>query len=161
VRKDQTKLQINRKLRRRPLLDQIRPHRLADNTRSIIKHYIDRLRDTIDKSNLSDARKKAMHGRLDDLADELEKRRLNLGKTMVALSMVMMGLAANPTTIAADGPSAITHIMALIGGDKESEDAALLRLAPPPKALPAPRQEPPAVKSQPAAAQVIDDDIPF
>jgi hypothetical protein len=29
VRKDQTKLQINRKLRRRPLLDQIRPHRLG------------------------------------------------------------------------------------------------------------------------------------
>jgi hypothetical protein len=29
VRKDQTKLQINRKLRRRPLLYQIRPHRLV------------------------------------------------------------------------------------------------------------------------------------
>jgi hypothetical protein len=29
MRKDQTKLQINRQLRRRPLLDQIRPHGLA------------------------------------------------------------------------------------------------------------------------------------
>jgi hypothetical protein len=29
MRKDRTKLQINRQLRRRPLLDQIRPHGLA------------------------------------------------------------------------------------------------------------------------------------
>jgi hypothetical protein len=30
MRKDRTKLQINRQLRRRPLLDQIRPHGLVD-----------------------------------------------------------------------------------------------------------------------------------
>ena len=32
LRKDRTKLQINRQLRRRPLLDQIRPHGLAHDS---------------------------------------------------------------------------------------------------------------------------------
>jgi hypothetical protein len=42
------------------------------------------------------------------------ERRLNLGKAMVILSWVIVSLAA-ATTIAAEGPSAVTHIMALIG----------------------------------------------
>jgi hypothetical protein len=36
----------------------------------------------------------------------------------------------------------VTHIMSLIGEDKPSEEAALSRLATPPKALPAPPQTP-------------------
>ena len=85
---------------------------------------------------------------------------------MAVLSMVLVGLGS-ATTIAAEGPSAITHIMQLIGVDKESEDAALSRLAPPPKALPAPPQTPPPVRvnAAPAATQKrlpdLDDDIPF
>lgn len=132
---------------------------LTDNTRTKIAHYISRLRETIDKSDLPDARKKALRGKLDELADELGKRRLNLGKTMAVLSMVLVGFGS-ATTIAAEGPSAITHIMKLIGVDKESEDAAVSRLAPPPKALPAPPQKPTPVRvnARPAA---IDDDIPF
>jgi hypothetical protein len=129
---------------------------LAENTRTKIEHYILRLRETINNSDLADARKKALYGKLDELADELGKRRLNLGKTMAVLSMVLVGLAS-ATTIAAEGPSAITHIMELIGVDKESEDAALLRLAPPLKALPAP----PHVQAQVVVAEEIDDDIPF
>ena len=132
---------------------------LTDNTRTKIEHYISRLRETINKSDLPDARKKTLHGKLDELADELGKRRLNLGKTMAVLSMVLVGLGS-ATTIAADGPSAITHIMQLIGVDKESEDAAVSRLAPPPKALPAPPQKPPPVPVN-ARPAPIDDDIPF
>jgi hypothetical protein len=135
---------------------------LTDNTRTKIEHYVSRLRETIEKSDLSDARKKALHGKLDELAEELGKRRLNLGKTMVLLSVVLAGFGS-ATTIAADGPSAITNIMKLIGADKESEEDAISRLAPPPKALPAPRQKPPSasMKAQPVPTQVIDDDIPF
>jgi hypothetical protein len=46
----------------------------------------------------------------------------------------------------------------LIGIDKESEEAALSRLAPPPKALPAPEKTPapPRVNTG-----LFDDDIPF
>jgi hypothetical protein len=140
---------------------------LTDNTRTKIAHYVSRLRETIDKSDLPEAQKKALRGKLDELVDELGNRRLNLGKAMAVLSMVLVGLASS-TTIAADGPSAITHIMRLIGVDKESEDAAVSRLAPPPKALPAPSQKPPPVRvnARPAGSQArqtvdVDDDIPF
>lgn len=132
---------------------------LTDNTRTKIEHYILRLRETIEKADLSEARKKALRGKLDELADELGKRRLNLGRTMAVLSLVLASLGS-ATAIAADGPSAITHIMQLIGVDKESEDNAVSRLAPPPKALPAPPQKPPPVSVK-AAPVEIDDDIPF
>jgi len=106
-----------------------------------------------------------MYGKLDELVDELEKQRLNLGKAMAVLSMVLVTLAA-ATTIVAEGPSAVTHIMELIGADKESEDAAISRLAPPPKALPAPPQKPPAAPPKPrrpvlSQTAELDDDIPF
>jgi hypothetical protein len=130
---------------------------LTDNTRTKIAHYVSRLRETIDQSDLPDARKKALGGKLDELVDELGNRRLNLGKAMAVLSMVVLGLAG-ATTIAADGPSAVTHIMRLIGADKESEDSAISRLAPPRKALPAPPQKAPVPVN---ARDQLDDEIPF
>ncbi len=138
---------------------------LTDNTRTKIEHYISRLRETIEKSDLPDARKRTLRDKLDELVVEVGKRRLNLGKTMAVLSMVLVGLGS-ATTIAAEGPSAVTNIMRLIGVDKESEDAAVSRLAPPPKALPAPPEKPPVrVNAAPAATQKrlpdLDDDIPF
>jgi len=101
-----------------------------------------------------------MRDKLDELLEELEKRRLNLGKTMLVLSVVLSGLSAasNATIIAAEGQAAIGHILSLIGMDKESEEAALSRLAPPPKALPAPEKKP-APPRQPI--NDLDDDIPF
>ena len=68
---------------------------------------------------------------------ELGNRRLGYDKTMAILSAVLVGLGSL-TTIAAEGPAAVTNIMKLIAIDKESEEAAALRLAPPQKALPAP-----------------------
>jgi hypothetical protein len=142
---------------------------LTDNTRTKIEHYISRLRETIDKSNLPDHRKKILHNKLSELTEELSKRRLNLGKTMVVLAVVMAGLQgiANETTIAAEGESAVASIMKLIGVDKETEEAAVARLAAPPKALPAPPSLPARVR--PAGSRVaparaggdLDDDIPF
>ena len=141
---------------------------LADNTRTKIEHYISRLRETIDKSRLPDHRKKALRNKLDELREELGKRRLNLGKTMVVLAVVMAGLqgVANMTTIAAEGEAAIASIMKLIGVDKETEEAAVSRLAPPPKALPAPPSHArprPAVPSRAPLRAItdLDDDIPF
>ena len=130
---------------------------LTDNTRTKIAHYVSRLRETVDKSDLPEARKKALRGKLDELVDELGNRRLNLGKTMAVLSMVLVGLGS-ATTIAADGPNAITHIMRLIGVDKESEDTAVSRLAPPPKSLPAPTRKSPPVRVN---VPDLDDEIPF
>src|SRR5260370_35530241 len=92
---------------------------LTDNTRTKIEHYISRLRETISKSNLPDHRKKSLRDKLDELTEELGKRRLNLGKTMVVLAVVMAGLqgVANMTTIAAEGEAAVSSIMKLIGVD--------------------------------------------
>ena len=112
------------------------------------------------------AKKGAAQQELDELVDEVGKPRLNLGKTMLILSMVLVGLE-NVTTIAAEGPAAITHIMQLIGVDKETEDAAVSRLVPPPKALPAPSQKPQTdrgnAREAPAQVRVTDleDGIPF
>ena len=148
---------------------------LVDKTKTTIQHYVSRLREAIKASSLPEDRKRTLNLKLDELIDELEKRRLNLGRTMLVLSCAVAGLSG-ATTIAADGPAALTNIqsvvtsiMKLIGVDKDSEDAAALRLAPPPKALPAP-PTPPA-KTMTAARRNgpswdtsggdLDDEIPF
>lgn len=141
---------------------------LTDNTRTKIQHYIGRLRDTIQNSDLPSAKKNALRAKLNELENELGQRRLSFGKTMALLSGVLVTIGAT-TTIFADGSTAISHIMQLIGVDKESEEAALSRLAPPPKALPAPpvKQQPAPQKTGPSwdAPRVqtadLDDEIPF
>ncbi len=62
---------------------------LMDNTRTKIRHYISRLREIIDASDLPAARKAALRGKLNELVEELERRRLNLGKVMFVLSCAL------------------------------------------------------------------------
>ena len=79
---------------------------------------------------------------------------------------MLLGLGS-ATTIAAEGPVAVNNIMKLLAADKETEDAARLRLAPPQKALPMP----PAKTAVPASGGGLswdaprggdlDDEIPF
>jgi len=135
---------------------------LTGSTRTKIEHYISRIRDAVEHSDLDEDRKKRLQKRLDQLAAELGSPRLSFAKTMGILAAVL-ATTASAVTIAAEGQNAIAHIMQLIGQDKETEDAAAQRLAPPPKALPAP-----AVKTAPArylsarqAATELDDEIPF
>lgn len=130
--------------------------RLESNTRTKIEHYISRIRHAIDASDLTEARKSRLYDQLDQLIAELGKPRLNLGKTMLILGLVMAAInpASSVITIAADAPDAITNIVKLIGLDKESEQAAELRLSPPRKALPSP-------VAKPAVNEELDDDIPF
>lgn len=138
---------------------------LAPNTRTKIEFHIDHIRMTIDTSDLSNDRKKTLSDKLDELAAELANPRLGFGKTMAVLSALLVGMAA-ATTVAAEGPAAVTNIMKLISIDKESEDAARLRLAPPQKAL-----SPPAVVTASRGGKSpswnapkggdLDDDIPF
>lgn len=103
---------------------------LTDNTRTKIQFHIARLLETIEKSDLPGARKAALKDRVDEMAHELENRRLSLGKAMATLSFVLVGLAS-VTTIGAEGPAAVTNIMKLIGVDKESEEAAAAKQASP------------------------------
>jgi len=134
---------------------------LTGTTRTKIEHYISRIRDTVERSDLDHDRKKRLGHRLDQLAAELTSPRMSFAKTMSILAAVLAATGSS-VTIANEGQSAVAHIMQLIGHDKETEDAAAQRLAPPPKALPAPpekattRQQPP----RPVVAE-LDDEIPF
>jgi hypothetical protein len=113
---------------------------LIGNTKNKIVHYVYCLRQVIGTSDLPNSRQQVLNAKLDELLGEIEKPRLSFGKAMAVLSYVVLGLSgvASATTIASEGQTAIANIMRLIGLDKESEDAATLRLAPPQKALPAP-----------------------
>jgi hypothetical protein len=140
---------------------------LIGNTKTKIEHHVSRLRNVIGKSALPSSRQQALNAKLDELIEEIEKPRLSFGKTMAVLSCVLAGLSslASATTIAAEGQTAITSIMHLIGVDKESEDAATSRLTPPQKALPAPpvKTVSPSRGNAPQwnASPDLDDDIPF
>jgi len=83
---------------------------------------------------------------------------------MLALSLVLSGLGS-ATTVAADGATAVSNIMKLIGMDKESEEEAVSRLSPPPKALPAPEAKTETLRKVSSGWDVrktnLDDDIPF
>jgi hypothetical protein len=139
---------------------------LAPNTRKKIDHHISRIKHAIETSDLSSGRKKALNAKLDELAEELSNQRLGFAKTMAVLGAVLVGLAA-ATTVAAEGPTAVTNIMKLIAADKESEDAARLRLATPPKALPPPAEPIISIARRQAApswdnhSTEFDDEIPF
>lgn len=135
---------------------------LTGNTRIKIEHYVSRIRDVVSKSDLDYDRKKRLDEKLDQLLKELSNQRLSFGKTMAILAAVTATIAG-ATTIAADGQDAVTHIMQLIGLDKETEEAAAQRLSPPLKALPAPQGRR-SRETSPATQKPnydLDDDIPF
>jgi hypothetical protein len=135
---------------------------LTGSTRTIIEHYISRIRDLVSKSDMDVDRKRRIEDKLDELLSELTKQRMSFAKTLAILLTLTTSLAA-VTTIAADGQSAIAHIMQLIGQDKETEDEAAKRLAPPPKALPAPQNNPASRRAsvRHSATRDLDDEIPF
>ena len=135
---------------------------LTGSTRTKIEHYISGIRDMVEQSDLDSDRKKRLQSRLDQLVAELSSPRLSFAKTMGILAAVL-ATTASSVTIAADGQSAVAHIIQLIGHDKETEDTAARRLTPPPKALPAPLVKAPSAQQQPTwmAAAGLDDEIPF
>jgi hypothetical protein len=136
---------------------------LTQNTRTKIEHHVGRIREVVRLSDLSDVKKSALSAKLDDFVSELDNTRFGFGKAMAVLSFVLVGLAS-ATTIAAEGPAAVNNIMKLISIDKESEDLAKRRLAPPPKTLPAPRKRI-AARAAPSwdapRGGDLDDEIPF
>ena len=110
---------------------------LLPNTKAKIAHHIAQIREVIQTSDLPGDRQKVLGAKLDEVAAEMEKARVGFGKVLAVLGTVLVGLA-NVTIIAAEGPTAVNAIMKLLTLDKETEDEAKLRLAPPQRALPAP-----------------------
>jgi hypothetical protein len=134
---------------------------LTGSTRTKIEHYISRIRDVVERSDLDHDRKKRLAHRLDQLTAELSSQRLSFAKTMGILAAVLAATGSS-VTIAADGQNAVAHIVQLIGHDKESEEAAEQRLAPPQKALLSPPMTTP-FRQQPdrRVGGELDDEIPF
>lgn len=134
---------------------------VAAKTRVQLEVQIRRLRAIIEAGDLSPEKRQALLAKLEQLADEVAKTRLNLTKAMMLLAYVSMGVASG-TSFLADAPEAITTISSLIGIDQQAEEDERQRIgAPPPqKALPAPTPRNPSTAPafEPGA---LDEDIPF
>ena len=157
---------------------------LSATGRARIEQEISNLRRAIGKSNLPDARKNALHSKLDELAAELRNsRRVNFARAMAILVNVAAGVGYLGGAISgvAEVPAALANVLHWIGEDKAAEEAEIARLGgpPAPKAIPGPATRtlrpnslPPPVgpwtrraASQPSwnvpKTSELDDEIPF
>lgn len=132
--------------------------KLGTRTKARIEIEVRKLRGYVEESDLSERKRKALLEKLDELMVELNQSRLGFAKTMRILASVSVAIAGG-TTFLAEAPNAVQTIMTLIGADKDREEEEMERLAPPPKALPAPK--PKFVRPPPAFDSDLDDDVPF
>lgn len=137
---------------------------LAARTRGLIELRIRKLREAIETGEMPEKKREALLARLDALLAEINSpRRVSFATVMTALAFIAAG-----TSGIADAPMAIANITEWIGLDKEAEDAEMLRLSGPPKAiphipspaLPAERPRRPTPNA-PAFSPDDDSDIPF
>ncbi|CBS87811.1 hypothetical protein [Azospirillum lipoferum] len=138
---------------------------LTDNAKFKIKHYIDRLRSSIEDSDFSDEKKKSLLTSLSDFEEELNKPRFSYAVGFIILVTLAQTVGAM-TTIFADGGTAITNILKIIGKDIETETHAALRLSSQTKALPPPIRQNNETPSRGATEEnpirdKIDEEIPF
>jgi hypothetical protein len=139
-----------------------KPHsvELGHVSRAKIRQEVDQLRTYIASADLTDAKRTALNDKLDELLIELDHRRLSFARTMAIAASIMgvVGGSAGAIAAAPKIPAGIAYIMGIIGQDKDKEDLEVKRLAPPPRAIPAP-----AARVVPFGgfADDLDDDVPF
>jgi len=139
---------------------------VSPDLKTKINTYVHHLRETIEKSDLDEDKRRKLLDRLDAFEAELEKRRLSL----LTVALVVIALASAPGGIWSTGEAAqklVANILKVVGEAKNADDEARKRLTPAetPKAIAPPRApEAPATK-KPAARKTalndMDDDIPF
>jgi predicted RNA binding protein with dsRBD fold (UPF0201 family) len=132
---------------------------LGTRTKAKIELQVRKLRGLVEEAEIPEAKRQALIAKLDELSVELNQTRLSFAKTMAVLASVSVAVAAG-TSFLADAPVAIATIVRLIGSDKNTEEEEAARLAPPPKALPAP-EEPRVRRPAPVFDTDLDDDVPF
>jgi len=143
--------------------NRIRPYsvRLGTRSKGRIEIEIRKLRGWIEEADLPGVKRKALLAKLDELAAELNHTRVSFAKIMRILAAISVPLASG-TAFLAEAPAAIHTILTVIGSDKEREDEEAARLAPPPKALPAPQPKQEPKRPMPVAFETdFDNDVPF
>lgn len=130
--------------------------KLANRTKGLIEDQLTKLKASVTESTLSEDKKLRLLGKIEEFRDELHKERLRFGVSLAVLASIG-AMVGGGTAFLADGPAAISTITHLIGLDKESEDAAILRLQGPPKAK---LIAGPVLPSK-GSRLPMDDDIPF
>lgn len=117
-----------------------RPHsvELGRINKAKIQNQLNKLRDFISASDLSEDKKDALMKKIAKLQAELDKQRVGFGRVMEVMAAIAPYAVAAPGFIA-DMPEAkevIMNVISLVGQDKEIEETERLRLAPPVKQIP-------------------------
>jgi len=129
-------------------------------TKDQLRTYLSGLKQCIENGNMTDSKREALLKKLDAFEAELEKRRLS----MIAVARLTYLILSVPGTMWASVD--ITHklttsIMQTVAEAKAAEDETKQIPTPaPPKALSAPRKEPPSPACG-AFSDDLDDDVPF
>lgn len=141
---------------------------LPSGTKERLRTLISHIKSAIDKADVSDAKRTALHAKLRDFEAALDKERVNL----LAVSRVVlevMSLSAN-VAVLADSQAfnrLLTNVMTTVAHAKAVEDEAR-QVAPhdPPAQITAPRpsvptSQPPRQVAREAFSADLDDEIPF
>lgn len=131
--------------------------KLANRTKGLIEDQLTKLKTSVAESTLSEDKKLRLLGRIEEFRNELHKERLRFGVSLAVLASIG-AMVGGGTAFLADAPNAISTITHLIGVDKESEDAEILRIEGPPKPKLIAGPVPPVKGSRLA---LTDDDLPF
>jgi hypothetical protein len=120
-----------------------------------IEIEIERLRSLVNASDLPDDKKKRIAAKLDELIEELHKKRLGFAKVL-GIAAIIAGIVGGTASGLANGPEALERvgiILHWVGREIDAEEAEQLRLSGPLKALPPPSDE----MSRDVAAQTADN----
>lgn len=150
-----------------PIKSRIRMQRAIHRTGSVqlgivarahIEIEIERLRDIINSSSLPESKKKKINTKLDELVEELNKKRLGFAK-LLTIAAAIAGIVGGSASALANGSEALERIGSIlhwVGGEIEAEEAEQLRLSGPLMALPPPAGDGVAESSDPAASTGVD-----
>jgi hypothetical protein len=125
---------------------------LDGNTKAIIHHHIQRIREAIEKANIPEDKKDSLYSKLDAFALEVDKSRTALQAGMAVYIAVCAGIGQGFKNLE-PVRKMIDSIAVLLGRAKEAEDS--LRLPSPPEIR---RIEPPRKQLEPPPQ---DEEIPF
>jgi methyl-accepting chemotaxis protein len=130
------------------------------NDKRKIQHHIQQIRSRIDStSDLDEHKKRALHKKLDALAEELNGKRLNFARTMVIVASIAAAVSQTESAII-KAPETISTIMEIIGSANELEESQR-RLPRPEKPLAIESKRQKMVTDGAHFARDLDDEIPF